>query len=348
MENYEVMGILGKGSFGSVSKIKRKADGRILVWKEMNYGHMEEKEKQLVVQEVNILQKLRHPHIVRYYDRIIDRESTTLRIVMEFCPCGDLAGLIKKCRIEKQYIDEDVIWKILLQILQALAECHNRKDGIILHRDIKPGNIFLDQGRNVKLGDFGLARVLGDHSHFANTYVGTPFYMSPEQMAGLPYNEKCDVWSLGCLIYELAALVPPFDAATQAILTSKIKAGKYAKLPPQYSEELCRLIAMMLSVDRIKRPSVNDLLNYPPVCLRMRERKLNQHYQLLKKKEEDLAAKEAELIAKEQQLYQREKEIAMREKALGIISPATSYDKENDGSLSNQNILNSGFQALKI
>ncbi len=174
MENYEVVGLIGKGSFGSVSKIRRKTDGRILVWKEMNYGTMEEKEKQLLVQEVynihllvihihcwfqqvNILQKLKHPHIVRYYDRIIDRETTTLRIVMEYCPAGDLAVLIKKCRLERTCIltpslslhvlfdktgdiDEEVIWKVLLQILSALSECHNRKDGIILHRDIKPGN----------------------------------------------------------------------------------------------------------------------------------------------------------------------------------------------------------------
>lgn len=152
-----MVGLIGKGSFGSVSKIRRKTDGRILVWKEMNYGQMEEKEKQLLVQEVNILQKLRHPNIVRYYDRIIDRESTTLRIVMEYCPAGDLAVLIKKCRLERtrifilkfnclqisltlEDIDEEVIWKVLVQILSALSECHNRKDGVILHRDIKPGN----------------------------------------------------------------------------------------------------------------------------------------------------------------------------------------------------------------
>lgn len=113
--------------------------------------------------QVNILQKLRHPHIVRYYDRIIDRENTTLRIVMEYCPAGDLAVLIKKCRQERTRIisllllllfnittslkiidmDEEVIWKVLLQILSALSECHNRKDGVILHRDIKPGNSML-------------------------------------------------------------------------------------------------------------------------------------------------------------------------------------------------------------
>ena len=187
----------------------------------MNYGKMGEKEKQQLVQEVNLLQKLRHPHIVRYYDRIIDRENTTLYIVMEYCEGGDLATLIKKCRKERYivdkvwnsktissrtYIDEEVIWKIAAQLVLALAEIHKRKDGVILHRDIKPGNIFLDSEKNVKLGDFGLARVLGKDSLFANTYVGTPYYMSPEQISGSPYNEKCDIWSFGCLLYEMAGL----------------------------------------------------------------------------------------------------------------------------------------------
>lgn len=114
VENYEVIETIGKGTFGTVSKIKRKADGRvsllmrlkpnahkILVWKEMNYGKMGEKEKQQLVQEVNLLQKLRHPHIVRYYDRIIDRENTTLFIVMEYCEGGDIASYIRKCRKER-------------------------------------------------------------------------------------------------------------------------------------------------------------------------------------------------------------------------------------------------------
>lgn len=91
MEDYQVLGLIGKGSFGQVSKIKRKSDGRTLVWKELNYGKMSEKEKQQLVSEVNILKELRHPNIVRYYDRIIDRENMKIFIVQEFCEQGDMA-----------------------------------------------------------------------------------------------------------------------------------------------------------------------------------------------------------------------------------------------------------------
>ena len=90
MEHYEKICDIGKGSFGIVSKIRRKSDGRILVWKELNYGKMSEKEKQQLVSEVNILRELRHPNIVKYYDRIIDKEKSRIYIVMEHCEQGDM------------------------------------------------------------------------------------------------------------------------------------------------------------------------------------------------------------------------------------------------------------------
>ena len=113
MENYEKIVDIGKGSFASVSKIRRKSDGRILVWKEMNYGRMSEKEKQQLVSEVNILRDLKHPNIVRYYDRIIDKESSKIYIIMEFCEQGDMAALVKRCKKSKQFIPEEMAWKIL-------------------------------------------------------------------------------------------------------------------------------------------------------------------------------------------------------------------------------------------
>lgn len=98
MEKYEVLTEVGKGSFGRVYKVRRRADGRELVWKELAYARMSEAEKQALVREVNILQKLRHPNITRYYDRVIDRENACLYIVMEYCAGGDLARRIKRQR----------------------------------------------------------------------------------------------------------------------------------------------------------------------------------------------------------------------------------------------------------
>lgn len=113
-----------------------------------------------------------------------------------------------------EYIPESLLWKIIGQIASALEYCHSRKNKI-LHWDLKPGNVFLDKYQNMKLGDFGLSRQMGDESIFAQTHVGTPYYMSPEQIMDQKYNEKSDIWSFGCVIYEIACLHPPFQATAQ-------------------------------------------------------------------------------------------------------------------------------------
>ena len=110
MDQYVPLKVIGKGAYGTVSRVRRKSDGKILVWKELDYGHMSEKEKELVVSEVNILRELRHPYIIRYYDRIINKATTKLYIVMEYCENGDLSKLIKKCRREGTYVEEYRIW----------------------------------------------------------------------------------------------------------------------------------------------------------------------------------------------------------------------------------------------
>ena len=137
--------------------------------------------------EINCLSKLNHANIVKYIEEIVNREDKKIYIVMEYCENGDMAQLIKKCKAEKDFVAEDVIWKIFMQILLALRECHYRgiKGSKILHRDLKPSNVFFDCNNNVKLGDFGLSRIIkNDSGHdseaFASTNVGTPYYMSPE------------------------------------------------------------------------------------------------------------------------------------------------------------------------
>lgn len=156
-------------------------------------------------------------------------------IIMEYCSGGDLGTLLKKSKKSREFISEEVIWKIFSQVVSALVECHNRKGGKILHRDIKPANIFIDADNNIKLGDFGLSRLMGEESEFAQTHVGTPYYMSPEQIQEAQYNEKSDIWSAGCLLYEMGALHPPFEATNHLSLATKIQHGRFERLPLRYS-----------------------------------------------------------------------------------------------------------------
>ncbi|XP_049612423.1 serine/threonine-protein kinase Nek2 [Syngnathus scovelli] len=326
MYDYEVLHTIGSGSYGRCQKIKRKSDGKVLVWKEVNYGTMSESEKQMLVSEVNLLRGLKHPNIVRYYDRIVDRTNTTLCIIMEYCEGGDLASLIARCIRERHYLEEKFILRVAAQLMLALKECHKRDDDrpTVLHRDLKPANIFLDVKQNVKLGDFGLARILNHEASFAQTFVGTPYYMSPEQMNQMYYNEKSDIWSLGCLLYELCALRPPFTAYNQKELAVKIREGKFNRIPYRYSEEINTLLKTMLNLKDYLRPSVESILQSSLLAEAVGEerRKARQLRRQLagsgvaSKKPTDVTPSVAELRLREQALKEREKALKEREEML--------------------------------
>ncbi|XP_062857626.1 serine/threonine-protein kinase Nek2 [Trichomycterus rosablanca] len=318
IDDYEVLSTIGSGSYGKCQKIRRKSDGKILVWKELDYGTMAEAEKQLLVSEVNLLRELRHPNIVRYYDRIIDRTNTTLYIVMEYCEGGDLASLINKCIKDRKYLDEDFVLRVMAQLALALKECHGRSHdgGTVLHRDLKPANVFLDTRQNVKLGDFGLARILKHETSFAKTFVGTPYYMSPEQMNRMSYNEKSDIWSLGCLLYELCALSPPFTAYNQEELAEKINEGKFKRIPYRFSDELNTLLCRMLHLKDYLRPSVDSILQSSLISSHVaQEQKKAQAGQRRRSCDQE-QPKQVELRLKEQALRQREQDLKEREERL--------------------------------
>ena len=386
MENYEFVCQIGKGNFGRISKIIRKSDQKTLIWKELDYGQMSEKEKEQIVSEVNILRELKHPNIVRYYDRIIDKKHSRIYIIMEYCEGGDLNQLIKRCKKTGEFIAEDIIWKIFTQVLLAIHVIHNHKEGKILHRDIKPSNIFLDKDNNVKLGDFGLSRELSDQSKFAYSHVGTPYYMSPEQIDETKYNEKSDIWSLGCFLYELTTFHPPFEAKNQIMLAMRIKSGKVEKINKRYSEELWRVITWMLTVNYNNRPSSEELLNIPEVCIRLREKrikdtlyklkmfeeklnlrdkeqkekeeKLNEKEKNLKTKENELKEKEEELKEKENELKEKENELKEKEKKIKNLSTlsngtTTGYSSKfpssiNSNDLNNMNNSNNNYMSNNI
>lgn len=154
--------------------------------------------------------------------------------------------------------------------------------------------VFLGEDNSVKLGDFGLSKMIKSHD-FASTYVGTPFYMSPEICAGEKYTLKSDIWSLGCIIYELCARDPPFNAKTHFELAQKIKGGRVAALPDMYSPELNQVIRDCLKTNPDRRPDTVQLLNLPVVKLMRKEKEVVDLNKKLKAREEALKRKEREL-----------------------------------------------------
>ncbi|KXN85884.1 G2-specific protein kinase nim-1 [Leucoagaricus sp. SymC.cos] len=336
LDQYEPLDIIGNGSFGIIRKVRRKADGMVFARKELNFERMTERDRKQIVAEVNILKELNHEHIVRYHDRYVDRDAGILYILMEYCGGGDLSTVIKQAAKTGRPIPEDTIWNYFMQILLALHHCHhpnsharNGSAGLgdevgnglvpgtgakerraqILHRDLKPDNVFLDENNAVKLGDFGLSKAL-PQSSFANTYVGTPYYMSPELMQERAYDTKSDIWSLGCLIYELCALKPPFhEAKTHSELNMCIRNGRIPPLPRGYSQALSGAIKAMLNLNPAIRPSAIQLLQHERLELSFQVSETDKLLSQVKSHRSAVLAKEREVLAREETLKDRERRV---------------------------------------
>nr|XP_014426941.1 serine/threonine-protein kinase Nek8-like [Pelodiscus sinensis] len=219
------------------------------------------KDERLAAQnECQVLKLLNHPNIIEYYENFL--EDKALMIAMEYAPGGTLAEFIhKRCN---SLLDEDTILHFFVQILLALHHVHTKQ---ILHRDLKTQNILLDKHRMiVKIGDFGISKILSSKSK-AYTVVGTPCYISPELCEGKPYNQKSDIWALGCVLYELASLKRAFEAANLPALVLKIMSGTFAPISDRYSPDLRQLILSMLNLDPSKRPQLNEIMAQA-ICIR--------------------------------------------------------------------------------
>lgn len=187
---------------------------------------------------------------------------------MEYCEEGDLSYHIQKRSKHKTLFPEKTILNWLLQLAMALEYIHRNN---IIHRDIKSSNIFLTACGSVKIGDFGIAKLLTNTLQAANTLVGTPNYLSPEACDSQPYTNKTDIWALGCVIYELCALKLPFQANNLMELLVKITKEDIEPLPKTYSKEIFRLIKSLLAKDETKRPSCHEILTKPMLIKVMQE-----------------------------------------------------------------------------
>ncbi|XP_060545292.1 serine/threonine-protein kinase Nek5 isoform X2 [Pantherophis guttatus] len=254
MDNYVIIKMIGEGAFGKIFLARKKEDNQQCVIKEINLTKMPRKEKESSQKEATLLAKMKHPNIVAFYTSL--QEKNNLYIMMEYCDGGDLMK-----RINMQYgvlFDEDKILGWFVQIALGLKHIHDRK---ILHRDIKTQNIFLSRnGITAKLGDFGIARMLNNTMEFASTCVGTPYYLSPEICENKPYNNKTDIWSLGCVLYELCTLKHPFEGNNLPQLIMKICRGHFIPVSVKYSSDLRLLISQLFRTSPRDRPSINSIL----------------------------------------------------------------------------------------
>ena len=256
MQKYEIIKELGNGSYGKVYLGKLKRTKELFAIKEIHLNGLENNQKEKTLIETQLLSSLKHPNIVAYKESF--QEFGCLYIIMEYVDGGDLYQKIQKKK--NKFFTEHEILRIFIQLCLALQYIHEKK---IVHRDIKPQNVFLTNVGVVKLGDFGVARSLENTEDFCKTVIGTPFYLSPEVWSNSPYNSQTDIWSLGCILYEMCMLKKPFIGQTAQQLFAAVIRGVYEKVSSRYSQGIRFLINSMLNPTSNLRPTSTQILQIP-------------------------------------------------------------------------------------
>ncbi|ETP40300.1 NEK protein kinase [Phytophthora nicotianae P10297] len=283
MDRFEEIKCIGRGSYGSAHLVRSRRPDCLhdrFVVKKIPMELLSAKEKDQSFREVELLAKLKHPNVVEYMENFV--VDNVLHIVMAYCDGGDLACKVKEQqKIREQIVgpDSDIsdprgyfpISQVLdwfVQMAMAIKYLHGQR---VLHRDLKTSNVFLTTENVVKLGDFGIAKTLDSTLDQAKTVVGTPYYMSPEVCESKPYSYASDVWSLGCVLYEMLALRHAFDAPNILTLILKIVQQDFAPVPPHYDTEVSDLLRKLLDKDPERRPSMEEIFAMPYIRHHMQD-----------------------------------------------------------------------------
>ena len=247
-DNYKVIKEIGKGGFSQVFLVKRMK--YYYAMKKINISNLNKEEIEKTENEIKILSKFNSDYIVKYYDSY--KEDNYLVIIMEFVGEMNLKDFIKQQKDKNELIEEKIIQKIIIQICLGLKEIHKAK---IIHRDLTPENIFLNKLNKIKIGDFGISKILNPDINLANSIIGKYNYLAPEIQNRKNYDYKVDIYSLGCIIYELFTL--------NEYYTDKEIDKNEAKINIDiYNKKWQDLIDLLLHENCNERPDAQKIYDY--------------------------------------------------------------------------------------
>ncbi|NXM21676.1 STK36 kinase, partial [Ploceus nigricollis] len=258
MENYHVLEMIGEGSFGRVYKGRRKHSAQVVALKFIPKVGRSEKELKSLQREIEIVRDLHHPNIIQMLDSF---ETAKEVVVVTDYAEGELFQILE----DDGSLPENQVQTIAAQLISALYYLHSHR---ILHRDMKPQNILLGKDGVVKLCDFGFARAMSIHTMVLTSIKGTPLYMSPELVEERPYDHTADLWSVGCILYELFVGTPPFYTNSIFQLVSLIIKDP-VKWPVTISPVFKSFLQGLLMKDPHKRLSWPELLSHPFIAGRV-------------------------------------------------------------------------------
>jgi len=264
MDGFEIISELGDGTYSVVYKVRRKEDNKIYALKKVKLQKLSKKERENSLNEVRILASIKSNFVISYKEAFIEESDKSLCIIMEYADKGDLLQKIKQFKKIGSLMDEVDIWKIFIQMTKGLKALHDLQ---ILHRDLKSANIFLFSDGSAKIGDLNVSKVV--HYGMGVTQTGTPYYASPEVWENEAYDSKSDIWSLGCVTYEMITLHPPFRAEDMEGLYNKVIKGEYPKISNKYSNDMAQMIDWLLQVKPQDRPTCLSILKHPYVQKRI-------------------------------------------------------------------------------
>ncbi|XP_057337097.1 serine/threonine-protein kinase 3 isoform X2 [Microplitis mediator] len=265
-EVFDIICKLGEGSYGSVYKALHKESGQVLAIKQVPV----DTDLQEIIKEISIMQQCDSPYVVKYYGSYfkntdlwvkifnLNRIKSYFNIVMEYCGAGSVSDIM---RLRKKTLQEDEIATILCDTLKGLEYLHLRRK---IHRDIKAGNILLNNEGHAKLADFGVAGQLTDTMAKRNTVIGTPFWMAPEVIQEIGYDCVADIWSLGITALEMAEGKPPYGDIhpMRAIFMIPTKPPPSFREPDQWSPEFIDFVSVCLVKNPEERATATELLNH--------------------------------------------------------------------------------------
>ena len=257
LKKYDIIERLGQGSFGSVSKIKNKVTNKIYALKQIPLNGVNNEKLASIENEANILSKLSHKNIINYYGSYKDEKF--FNIFMEYCEGSDLRKLINDFRSHNHPIPKYIVNYIIKEITNGIKEIHDKN---LIHRDLKPDNILITNDFQIKIADFGISKQLTSVSQYAKTETGTLIYMAPEIISNDHYNNKVDLWALGCILYELCTLTICFyDNALKKLIDIILYEEPEEIDVNIYGKEFQNLINLLLNKEYQERPDINEFYN---------------------------------------------------------------------------------------